>query len=262
MAETLKYSIVGFLLGALLWGLPALASDPFALDQAHREFEKGAYDKALQIYDELAKQSPNDPQLAFNRGDTLYKLKRYDEAFLAFKKSLESAPPDLRRQVLYNMANTLAQNGKLEESLKYYDEALALATDYENAKFNRDLVSKLLEQQKQQKQDTSTQSDTSQGTDTQTSQGSESDTGSATDSGTDTGKDEQNTQNGQDQQGSDTAEAPSTMDEISASSDSSVATSTNAQTWIDNLDDKASETMKYMIKKQLKGKPRQLEKNW
>ncbi|MBM4265093.1 MAG: VWA domain-containing protein [Deltaproteobacteria bacterium] len=50
----------------------------------------------------------------------------------------------------YNLGNSLARAGRYEDALKAYDETLAKAPNDEDARFNRDLVAKLLEQQKQQ----------------------------------------------------------------------------------------------------------------
>jgi len=52
----------------------------------------------------------------------------------------------------YNLANSLAKNGKFEEAIKSYDEALAKNPDSKDAQFNKALVEKLLEQQEQQQQ--------------------------------------------------------------------------------------------------------------
>src|SRR5262249_44561524 len=50
----------------------------------------------------------------------------------------------------YNLGNALARAGRLEDALAAYDETLAAVPDHADARFNRDLVAKLLEQQKQQ----------------------------------------------------------------------------------------------------------------
>ena len=52
----------------------------------------------------------------------------------------------------YNLGNALAKSGQFEEALAAYDAALEVAPEDEDAQFNRDLIAKLLEQQKQQEQ--------------------------------------------------------------------------------------------------------------
>ncbi|MGA7982059.1 MAG: VWA domain-containing protein [Chromatiaceae bacterium] len=55
-------------------------------------------------------------------------------------------------QADYNRGNTLARLGKLEQAVKAYDRALATDPSDADARFNRDLVQKLLDQQKQRQQ--------------------------------------------------------------------------------------------------------------
>jgi Ca-activated chloride channel homolog len=50
----------------------------------------------------------------------------------------------------YNLGNALARSGRLEQALAAYDEVLARDPDHADARFNRELVKKLLDQQKQQ----------------------------------------------------------------------------------------------------------------
>lgn len=52
----------------------------------------------------------------------------------------------------YNRGNALAKMNKFEEAIKAYDEALQKQPSMADAKFNRDLVNKLLQKQKQNQQ--------------------------------------------------------------------------------------------------------------
>ncbi len=52
----------------------------------------------------------------------------------------------------YNRGNALAKAGELEAALEAYDASLAVRPDDEDTKFNRDLVARLLEEQKQQQE--------------------------------------------------------------------------------------------------------------
>ena len=107
--------------------------------QALKAYNKQQFDEAAQKFD--------DPLW---QGSALYKNQDYENALKAFNQ-VNSA------EGLYNQANTLAQLGKLPEAIKKYDEALAQQPDNEDAKANKALIEKLLEQQKsdqdQQKND-------------------------------------------------------------------------------------------------------------
>lgn len=81
-----------------------------------------------------------DPQW---KAQAHYRAGQYDEA----AKSLQDInTPD----ALYNKANALARQGKLEEALADYEKALAQEPEHEDAKYNRDLVKKALEEQQKQ----------------------------------------------------------------------------------------------------------------
>jgi Ca-activated chloride channel family protein len=59
----------------------------------------------------------------------------------------------------YNRGNALARQGQLPEALAAYDAALKLAPNDEDAQYNRGLVAKALEQQKQEQQPQDSKSD-------------------------------------------------------------------------------------------------------
>ena len=59
----------------------------------------------------------------------------------------------------YNRGNALANAGKLEEALASYDQALVLAPDHDDARFNRDLIEELLSEQQDQDQQSQDQRD-------------------------------------------------------------------------------------------------------
>jgi Ca-activated chloride channel family protein len=52
----------------------------------------------------------------------------------------------------YNLGNALAKSGKLEDAVKKYDEVLKDDPEHADAKFNRDLVQRLLDEQRRQQQ--------------------------------------------------------------------------------------------------------------
>ncbi|MDX1816189.1 MAG: VWA domain-containing protein [Marinobacter sp.] len=79
------------------------------------------------------------------KASALYRAGQYQQAADLFK-TLKGADAD------YNRGNALARAGKLKEALAAYDDALDKAPDMKDAQTNRDIVQKLLEQQKSQNQ--------------------------------------------------------------------------------------------------------------
>jgi len=64
-----------------------------------------------------------------------------------FKESAEALEPIKRADALYNKANALAKAGDLQAALDAYDEVLKQDSKHQDARFNHDLVEKLLKKQ-------------------------------------------------------------------------------------------------------------------
>ncbi len=80
------------------------------------------------------------------KGSAAYKNGDFGAAEEHFKNSAASADS------LYNLANAQAKAGQLEVALESYQTALELDTLHEDAAFNKDLVEKALQQEKEQEQ--------------------------------------------------------------------------------------------------------------
>ncbi|WP_293714901.1 VWA domain-containing protein, partial [Thiolapillus sp.] len=97
----------------------------------------------------MQQEQPQQAAQAFRNPDwkasALYRAGDYEQAekLWAGEKDAESR---------YNLGNALAREGKLEQAIKAYDEALKQNPELADARANRDLLKKLLEQQKQKQQ--------------------------------------------------------------------------------------------------------------
>lgn len=69
-----------------------------------------------------------------------------------YQKTIETLNDVNSKTTAYNRGNALARAGQFPESLKAFDQALELDPDNEDARYNRDLVQKLLDQQKSKNQ--------------------------------------------------------------------------------------------------------------
>lgn len=67
-----------------------------------------------------------------------------------FEQAAKLYSTDKSVEGLYNYANALARLNKLEEAIKTYDQVLAQNPKHEDARYNRDLLKKKLEEQQQQ----------------------------------------------------------------------------------------------------------------
>ncbi len=106
----------------------------------------------------------------------------------------------------YNRGNSLARMGRYQEAIAAYDKALAELPEHEDAKFNKELLEKELEQQQSQQQDQDQQQAQDQQQDEQQSQQEQDQWQDEQGSDTDQQQDnrqlqqEQDRQQGQDQQ--------------------------------------------------------------
>jgi len=103
--------------------------------QAEQAYKNKEFDKAASLFE-----NP-DWKAAAN-----YKAGAYDKAL----ESLVPKPDEKNSNVLYNQGNALAKSGQLEPAIKAYEKALALNADDNDAKYNKELVEKALEKQKQE----------------------------------------------------------------------------------------------------------------
>lgn len=112
---------------ALSWNDLWLTKD----QQAQRALQAGDAKQAAEIFE--------NPDW---KGSAQYRANDFEAAAKHFAQS-DTA------QAHYNRGNALSKAGKLEDGIKAYDEALKRQPDFPEAKANRELVKKLLEQQQQ-----------------------------------------------------------------------------------------------------------------
>ncbi len=96
--------------------------------QAWELYKQGRYGEAARLF--------RDPE---RKAAALYKQGKFKEA----AKLLERQHDE---RSLYNRGNSLARSGRLQEALKAYEQALKINPDDKDARFNRDLIKRLLEQ--------------------------------------------------------------------------------------------------------------------
>lgn len=164
LADRLLSSI---LLAACLFPIPLSASTR----QAEQFFQSRQYDLALREYERLLGERPGDPRLMYNAGTAAYKAGQHETARKYLNDALASPDLDLQEKAYYNLGSTLYRIGddtqniqqrqqSWEQSLRHFDSALKLDARDEDARFNRELVRRQLEElKKQQDQQQQQQSD-------------------------------------------------------------------------------------------------------
>ena len=117
-------------------------------------FRHEQYDDALTYYRDAQLDAPDLPALHFNVGDALYKQGKFDEALREYEQALDAEDGDFKAKVYYNMGNAFFKQNQLSESVEAYKKSLKLVPNDAEAKFNLEFVqSKLQEQEQKQQQE-------------------------------------------------------------------------------------------------------------
>lgn len=144
-----------FFAAAGLWTVWVLvATEPLTAQvglsrrQADKLFESGDHYHAMQSYKQLLDENPNDPELNYNVGNSLYRMQMYDQAKLFYEKALaNTTDPKLKNDIHYNIANCEFKSKKLKESIDGYKQVLRKNPRDEDARKNLELALRQMQKQ-------------------------------------------------------------------------------------------------------------------
>jgi Ca-activated chloride channel family protein len=157
------------LLAAALMLTGASWIDPYGkAREAADLYEKGEFEAATQKYNEALTDDPDSYLLQYNRGASLYREDKFEDAAAAFARAPAPHPAETAYDVgnaKYRLGAATAESdpqkaiGLYAEALAAYRRAMGANPDDADAKFNHELVTKKLEalkkkleEQKQQEQ--------------------------------------------------------------------------------------------------------------
>ena len=112
-------------------------------------YNNNEFEKARQYYESVIMDRNNDPAANFGLGVTAFQQQDYAAAMKGFETALGTDNNELKSSAYYNMANILAQNQRLEESLAFFRKSLELKPNDLDAKINYELIKFQLQQQQQ-----------------------------------------------------------------------------------------------------------------
>jgi len=130
-------------------------------------YNNNEFEKARQYYESILIDRNDDPATNFGLGATAFQQQDYAAAMKGFETALGTDNNELKSSAYYNMANILAQNQRLEESLAFLRKSLELKPNDLDAKINYELIKFQLQQQ-QQNQDQNQNQDENNKDDEQT----------------------------------------------------------------------------------------------
>ena len=130
-------------------------------------YNNNEFKKARQYYESVIMDRNNDPAANFGLGVTAFQQQDYAAAMKGFETALGTDNNELKSSAYYNMANILAHNQRLDESLTFFRKSLELNPSDLDAKINYELIKFQLQQQ-QQNQDQNQNQDENNKDDEQT----------------------------------------------------------------------------------------------
>lgn len=104
-------------------------------------YDAGRFDEALTEYRRAAELLPEDPTVAYDAGNTLHRLRRFEEATAASAfAAATTVDVDLFRRATYAIGSHAFERGALEEARDAFIDVLRRDPDDEDARYNLELV--------------------------------------------------------------------------------------------------------------------------
>ena len=120
--------------------------------RGNRSFDKQKYGEATSTFSEAVKKNEKDFGAHYNFGNSLYKIKKYDEAIAEYQKAQKNTNnKDEKAASYYNEGNAHLQNGDGEKAVNAYKNALKFDPDNEAILKNLQIAKKK-QKQKDNKQ--------------------------------------------------------------------------------------------------------------
>ena len=122
--------------------------------QAHKSYQKKEYKQAQKIYEKQLIADPQNPELNFNVGACLYKQDRHEDALHYFMRTTKASSglQKLKEHAHFNAGNCNFHLKQYEKAIDQYDATLKISPENKEAKHNKELAKKKLEEQQQQQQ--------------------------------------------------------------------------------------------------------------
>ncbi len=122
-----------------------------AMARGRQDYLEQDYQSALSEFGAALVHDPDDPRISLALGETLSRLRKYDDAVREFERTLElTDDPVLRAEALYNSGTTLLAAGKLPQAVDKLQASLSLDPGQQDALTNLERALAMLRQQQQQ----------------------------------------------------------------------------------------------------------------
>ena len=136
--------ILGIAIGSTaLWAITC-GEGSLSNESANGLFAAGDYKGALAAYRDLQIDLPDAPELFVNVANTLHKLAEYPRALPEYSKVVEGTDLRLRAIAQYDRGNTLYRMARFEDARDAYRQVLRIDPTDRDAKFNLEIVQGML----------------------------------------------------------------------------------------------------------------------
>lgn len=136
-------------------------------------YQQGNYQDALQDFERQLGSGSHSEALRFDAGAAAYQHQDYKKAAAYFTGAMTSSSQKIQQAATYNLANTLVRQGESSQTkeeklsdwnnaIQHYETVLRADPNNKNAQENRDLVKKMIEKLKQEKEPEPPQSQSQQ----------------------------------------------------------------------------------------------------
>ena len=131
---------VALVFAAKAWAMGPLEKNHPLVNEGMEAFDRGEFEQALEKFEAAEKVLPGNAAVAFNRGATLHKLGRNEDALQAFNQALALDKGELAEKIHYNQGNVLAGLDKKKEAIAEYRRALRIDPKDGLARHNLEVV--------------------------------------------------------------------------------------------------------------------------
>jgi Ca-activated chloride channel family protein len=144
--------VIGATIGLLLLVVACGPQDPIAeqLDAANQVFTRDPA-AAVTRYRELQSKRPTAPEISIDLGNALAAIGQHDRALVEYGRGIDNAKGKVRATAFYDRATSLFRLGRILDARAAYVEALRLDPNDRDAKFNIEVIDRILGQLPRQK---------------------------------------------------------------------------------------------------------------
>src|SRR5690349_9477432 len=124
---------------------------PLSYDFAIRKAQQGDIKSADEQMRKIMVNCPDDADVLYDAGVVAHQLNNYNQATAYFARAAQCASDKgLQFRCNFNAGNASVDSKDLKMALEYYDKALAIESNNEYARHNRDRVVQMLQEQENQ----------------------------------------------------------------------------------------------------------------